>query len=232
MRSFAIAFLSFCLLTFVALAQEQAKPPTTEQVLAQVRTALGVADLPADHPGLKATGRITHYGIDDDYELTFDGKGRFRVATSGPLGDCRTFDGKDACTLDWTASVRHLHLRDRDVALTHTWLISGLWAARPELFDLAVVPEKCTDKEIVLSLRRKDGLFRFLVSIDRATGRPTGATGKLRDQEHVCAFSDYADGPGLRLPRKWTNTADGVTTTVKLAKVVKYEALPEAAFQQ
>lgn len=226
------ALLPLGIFAIAAWAQDAPAPPTLEETLKQVRAALGTADFPADHPGLRATGRIRQYGLDGGYELILDGQGRFRFVSSGPLGDMRSFDGTDAWITDWTKTTRHLMLRDRDFALTTVWLAAGWWAARPDLFELAVVPEKCSAKDVVLSLRRKLGQFRLDVTIDRGTWRPTGAKGKLRDQEHVIVFSGAMEGPGLKLPRNWTHTAGGVTGGVTLDKVETCAALPPETFRQ
>ena len=204
---------------FIA-AQPQSEALTTEAVLAKVRTALNVAEFPADHPGLKATGKIQRYGTTGDTELILDGRGRFRTQSSGLLGEVHAFDGTDLFATDWSGATRHLQLQDRDMSLMSAWLTTQFWAVKPDLFTIAVVADQCTDKEAVVSVQRKDGLFKVNVTIDRSTWLPTKATGTMRDNLHSFTFDQF-EGPGFKLARHWTRSARGMTTDVRYDRVEK-----------
>jgi hypothetical protein len=209
---------------FVAVCLITAQPPsdalTTDAVLAQVRTALHVAEFPADHPGFKATGKIQRYGSTGETELILDGRGRFRMQSSGPLGEVHAFDGTDVFATDWSGATRHLQLQDRDMSLMSAWLTTHFWAVKPDLFTIAVVADQCTDKEAVVSVQRKEGLFKVNVMIDRSTWLPTKATGTQRDIIHTFTFDQF-EGPGFKLARHWTRLARNMTTDVHYERVEK-----------
>src|SRR5262249_39221572 len=134
-----------------------AEAPSVDAVLAQVGKAIGVAAFPNDHSGLKATGTIKRYGVEAPLELIIDGRGRFRMTSGGPLGETHIFDGVDAWATDWSGATRRVELQDRDTQLMYAWLCTVYWGVKPELFDLAIVAKECTDKEAVLSVKRKGG---------------------------------------------------------------------------
>lgn len=218
-------FVAAC---FIA-AQPQTDALTTESVLTRVRTALNVAEFSADRPGLKATGKIQRYGTTGDTELILDGQGRFRTQSSGPLGEVHAFDGTDLFATDWSGAIRHLQLQDRDMSLMSAWLTTQFWAVKPELFTITVVAGQCTDKEAVISLQRKDGIFKVNVTIDRSSWLPTKAAGTLRDNVHSFTFDQF-EGPGFKLARHWTRSARGATTDVRYDHVEKAKG-PDAGFR-
>jgi hypothetical protein len=209
-------FVAACFIS----AQPQSDALTTESVLAKVRTALNVGEFRSDHPGLKASGKIQRYGTTADAELVLDGRGRFRTQSSGPLGEVHAFDGSDLFATDWSGATRHLQLQDRDMSLMSAWLTTQFWAAKPDLFSIAVVADQGTDKEAVISLQRKDGLFKVNVTIDRSTWLPTKAAGTLRDNVHSFTFDQF-EGPGFKLARHWTRSARGATTEARYDSVEK-----------
>jgi hypothetical protein len=228
-RLFSAALAAVCIAS--ALGRAPADAPTVDDVLTKVRSALSVAAFPPDHPGIKATGKITRYGVETDGELIVDGRGRIRMTSSGVLGEVQAFDGADSWATDWSGATRHLQLQDRDVSLMSAALNTSLWAVKPELFELSVVADQNTDKEMVLSVKLKDGLFKVHVTIDRATGLPTKATGTLRDMPYTFTFDEFESSPGLKLPRHWTRTARGATAEAHYDRVEKVTELPANTFR-
>ncbi len=230
MRRLQLRSLCAAVIVFFAPSARADQPPTLAAVLANVRGALG-----ADHftppAAIEASGRITRYGVEADFRLVLDADGRFRQAGGGVLGETRTFDGTDAFAADWTGAVRHLQLQDRDLALQTVALCTSLWAVRPAAFDLAVLVDQCTDKEVVLSVKRKDGRFTARVTLDRGTWLPVKASGSLRDQVYAFTFDDYRAGPGLKLPWRWSLTVRGVTTTANYTKVERAGTSDAATFR-
>jgi hypothetical protein len=231
MRAYLCTVALVGFLAWTTSGQAPVEPVTVETVLARVRTALAVADFPANHSGWQATGKITHPGEEADFDLILDGQGRFRMSAKGLLADIRTFDGTHTWTTDWTGATHQMMLHDRDMALMTAWLCTGFWAVKPELFELAMLSDKCTEKEVVLSVRRKVGLFTANVTLDRATWLPSKATGAIRDHVHAFTFERYPESPGLKLPWRWTHSARGVTSTTRYDRVRRSGVQPADTFR-
>lgn len=200
-----------CIATLLHGSQEPAAP-TVAELLPRIQQALGVPDFPKEHPGVRVKGKLLQYGLEVESEFYLDGQGRFFVSTTGPFAETRTFDGTTAWITDWSRTTRPHELRDRDLSLTGTWLVSGYWAARPDLYELKLKPEDTTEKEWAIALARKESHFPLTVYVDKATFLPVRATGKLRDQEHVYQFGPRLTIQGLKLPQSWTHTASNLTT--------------------
>jgi len=214
-----------------AFACAQVSRDTAEGVVAKVAEALGASRFPVDHPGIHVQGRATHYGIETGEEWTLDGRGRFRLSNGGPLPNVRTFDGTDAWVNDWTGAVHRLVLLDRDISLMSVWLAGGFWAMHPERFEITLLADKSTESEVVLSVKLRNGRFRAEISVDRATWLPTHAAGKIQGQTHAFRYDDFTKGPGPRLPRKWTQTSGGFTTTTRWDTVEATKPSPEDYFR-
>lgn len=230
MRFALLALCGLGLLGTMTLAQAPVETLTVEELLAKVGPALGVKAFPADHPGIKAVGKIKRYGLECDLELIIDGQGRFRTTSGGILGETEAFDGTQARTLDWCGASHGIQLRDRDYGLLSTWLTTGYWAAKPELFDLVVDAKKSNEHELVVGIKRKGGNLRLDITIDRKTWLPSKATGKMRDQTHEFVLGDYRDSPGLRIPCRWSHTSTGVTTRAEISKIDSCSALAADTF--
>jgi hypothetical protein len=205
-------------LTLLAPGREAAEVPTASEVVQNVRRALGHGAI-SSLPAVTCRGRSEDYGVESEYRLDFDGRGRFRVAKGGPLAEERGFDGETCWTKDWSKATRALEVTDRDENLGIFWVQGGHWLGSQSPFDAEVLAEESDDREVVLSLRQKQGAFGGKLRIDRETWRPRRFEAALRDGPQSWDFSDYREFQGGWIAHKVVHEAEGKVRTTAIREV-------------
>ncbi len=219
-----------CAWPLLASAIAVAAPPKADEVLTNIRRALNYDRL-AKSPAFELRGTIDRFGVDADYRLVFDAAGRFREQIGGKLGETTGFDGTTAWISDWSRATRRLDLRDREVALASNWLRSGRWLAPDGPFDISIVENKTTDKDVVLQLRFRDGTFTTQLTVDRATWLPRRTQTKARGDTETAEYSDYRAIDGLMVAHKLKSTTEGQTDHLQITSATARPRADDAAFR-
>jgi predicted aspartyl protease len=164
-RLLAIAALGAWSALGGALASAQA--PT----LAEIRDQ-AIASLPVpDGRSLGIAGTATASGVEQQFELVFDGGGRVTLELDGPLGATVTYDGASVWAMDSYAGVPYpLDLSGGDSA--HAWL--AVWSGRWVLpdFPFRVTGPEVSDDGLTLSIESPRSSFRADLLLDGETFAP------------------------------------------------------------
>ncbi len=118
-RSFTFA-AALCLSAGSALAQD------ADAIIARAREATGIEHLTQDR-AVRLRGKGEMAGLPMDFEMIFDGKGRFVQRFTGPITVIYGFDGANAWTHDIGGEERVLDLRDRRTVMAAAAFVSGWW---------------------------------------------------------------------------------------------------------
>ncbi len=214
----------------LASAIALAAPPSVDEVLTNIRRAINYDRL-AKSPAFELRGTTNRFGVDAEYRLLFDAAGRFREQIDGKLGETTGFDGTTAWISDWSRATRRLDLRDREVALASAWLRSGRWLAHDGPFDISIVENKTTDKDVVLQLRFRDEAFTTQVTVDRASWLPRRTQTKARGDSESAEYSDYRPVDGLMIAHYVKSTTEGQSDRLKITAAMVLPTADEGLFR-
>ena len=189
---------------------------TTTEILANVRRAVGYENLASYEQDILLTGRGEQLGLAGDVSLRVAPDGRILSAFNGRLDMRAAFDGQRGWIIDYRGLLRPLELEELELAQMQSWMISGHWLAETGPFAVSRAPERDSERELVLLLKRRDGCVRVHLHVDRTTWLPASMHRNSWIGPERWEFGGYREFAGFRIPTRVKYTSDiGNTETVK-----------------
>lgn len=213
-----LATFSF-ILPLSAMAH-QPPPPTAEQVLEEVRRAVGydrIAELPG---GIQATGTARLAGLDLSYSLLFAGDRAAVQRMQGPLTIVSAIDGPTVWITDIGGETRQVRHAERESSELGLIMLNYGYLGGESPLRFALAGAATPDEPITLTFKQTDGLITGSVTIDRESYLPSAWTYAIGSSATTVSLADYSDFRGVKLPRTITTTAaSGFGSTVRIEEI-------------
>jgi hypothetical protein len=225
--SFGIAATCFLLLLSGAdsgASLQTTKPraasePTVQQVLANVRKAIGYDRL----KGLKRGFMLEEYSgdnVDNSTIMWFGTNGEYRQATKSaddrPLG----YDGKFGWQIDRNGLPAPLPQRLREKLLIPAWVRGGWWLNERAPFVFSLLPSETNEKQVALSMKLEQGLVGAKILVDRAMWLPSALVVEYERGPYTLTLKDYTESDmGFRMPARTSINYRGKDTEYRMKSV-------------
>ncbi len=205
-----------------------------DEILAHVRTAVGVADRGLETPGIEARGTICQAGECGDYRLVFElpssvPPGSVREEADLRLGHVVVLRGSEAWISDWSEGTRRLLLGELEQQRLRLGFLSGLWLTPDSGFEVAKHSESATQVQLILEI--PGGRRAATVTVDTGSWLPRSLSYPTNAGEITWVLSDYRPAAGLRLAHRIDRDWQGPEDSVTLSSISSAEASPASLFE-
>ena len=195
------------------------------EVLESARQVLGTGRLNTIHEGVRVAGTCLEQGIEGDFELLFDGAGRFRHGVRSELGETVAFDGETAWSRDLYRVVRRLSFGARVSTQSWIWVQTGRWALEDGPFEVRRLEGyPAPEGTIPLRVSRTDEPWSATLILDATSFLPRELVCPRPTGERRYRFEKWANALGLRYPGLVEVT--GVTGDVSRFEATTIEKAP------
>jgi hypothetical protein len=167
-----------------------------EELLEDVRAALGQPAFAASGAVIELTGDLRHEGTDARYSLAFDGSGRYLERIEGPLSGTTGHDGETVWRIDSNGTPQVLVFGDRDANLLLMGRWTGAWLDAGLSFELDMYDRDT----VVLSFEHAASLVTGTLELDLETNLPVRWEWTANGRENALALSGWTEVAGLQVP--------------------------------
>ncbi len=217
---FAVAVSIFASTSCVNLSKPLAL--STEQILENVRRAMGHDQAQHRTGALRASGTGLLLGNRVPVTLTLDGQGRFTSQFDGPIPHGSGWDGEGAWLRDICGQVLTLELGERSEQLIFGAALTGFWLNPAAPFRLSLDSARTNDKTISLAFQHTGGVEVGTIEIDPHTWLATRWSFNEGRNRRTITLDGVCESNGIRLPRRVTDeTGSGSKTEFELEQVME-----------
>lgn len=210
----SVLIRGFLLISTLASPALAADPITVDQVLDNVRRAVGY-DAFTQHPtGIQLQGAGSLAGSAVTYTLLINADGHYVQTLAGPISITSAYDGNTAWVRDIAGEVRIQELSDRAQSLLTSTILSNRWLAKDSPLKLTLDEADTTDQTIHLDFTQ-DGLMETGgVEIDRSSWLPTQWTYAAGVSSTTLKFTDTIEFAGMKFPKRTESITSSGSSTV------------------
>jgi hypothetical protein len=211
--------------SLLALSLLSQQPPSLEQVLANVRTAVGYSTV-SRAVAVEATGTTMVSGKEGDFRLLFAPDGRYVFSQGGPLGQTRAWDGKSGWESDSKGATMSLYLSDLQQQNAISWVVTHEWLDPDGPIEVRMGEAKPGGDSYTLNLKQKDGVQEQTVTLDGKTWLPKSNRLSIGELEYEMVFGDWRDEGGYKLPHSIETREGGLKGWIKLERTRRLASEP------
>ncbi|MCH7905448.1 MAG: aspartyl protease family protein [Armatimonadetes bacterium] len=186
----------FALLSSPALLQR----PTVDQVLDNVRSAVGYSAIEPFESGIEMTGSALFMGTDANFRFVFTPDGKYLFEMDGPIRATQAWDGERGWELDVTGSPMPVYFSDVEYQHATSWVIGHRWLAPDGPYDITMIEED--SDSYTLNLKPKAGRMSVKVEVDRESWLPKASSYMDGDIMHLIELSQWETTRGFKLPHR------------------------------
>lgn len=198
--------------------------PIQADPLDVVRKAVNLKAFEAK-PNWSITGTAKYQGLNCTYDLKVAGES-YRETIAGKFNIASGSNGKVAWEQDWNATVRTLHLEDKDNSDAIFAVVTPKWLGKDSPFE--VTPKDTTMGDWNLQL--KGSPWKGVLRIDVTTHTPKMLTYKGADGDTVMKFTGSNRAGGFWMPTTITIEQAKQINTINIAGVKAVSLFPATAF--
>ena len=190
------------IVSLIALLSSAAQFQQTavEQVLDNVRNAVGYSALASLEHGVEMTGSAKYMGTDAKYRFVFTPDGKYLYEIAGPIRTTQAWDGEMNWEVGADGSPMPVYFSDADYQNAMSWLIGHRWLAPDGPYDITVKEED--SDSYILNLKLKNGRINVEVVIDRESWLLKSGSYMDGDIMLLIELSKWEATRGFKLPRR------------------------------
>lgn len=184
------------------------------QILDNVREATGFKDL-ATSVYYLANGKGSFQGVESQVTFAFGLQGEYVLATDGPLGQARGFDGTKGWETDSTGAPSALELSDLQHQHAISWFLDHEWLDPTGSIEVTSATADQGGDSYTLNLRQKNTAHVQKVVVDRATWLPKQTSFVVNGLDIVYEIKDWTQSNGAKLPQHIETLEGGIKGWIK-----------------
>ena len=183
--------------------------PSVDDVLANVRKAIGYEQLKRYEHGIIVEGTTDEYWVDGKYSLMFAQDGKFIEKVDSKLSRSFGFDGTTGWAVDYAGVPQRVDLAELELEQLLIWVYAMRWLDPNNGYSIALLDQYTDDQRVALSIKLNSGVWEMWLVIERSTWLPTSIYILPNLKGHIMRLEDYRPALGFRIPHRILKSNSG-----------------------